>query len=182
MAAEELDVPLERITMIEGDTALTPDQGPTAGSQGVARGGMQIRRAAATARQALLVQASHRLGRPVTDLEVVDGTVRPKGGGAGISYADLVGDQRLNLTVDQKAPLRDPARFRIIGQSVRRPDVPAKVTGRHVFVHDISLPGMVHGRVTRPPALGATLLSVDESSIASIPGARVVRIGNFLGV
>jgi CO/xanthine dehydrogenase Mo-binding subunit len=182
MAAEELDVPLERITMIEGDTALTPDQGPTAGSMGVSRGGMQIRRAAATARQALVVRASQRLGRPVTDLEVVDGIVRPKGGGPGISYGDLIGDQRLNLAADQKAPLKDPATFRVIGKPVQRPDVPAKVTGRHVYVHDFSLPGMLHGRAIRPPAIGATLLSVDESSIASIPGVRVVRIDNFLGV
>jgi CO/xanthine dehydrogenase Mo-binding subunit len=182
MAAEELDVPLERITMIEGDTALTPDQGPTAGSAGVSRGGMQIRQAAATARQALLVRASQRLGQPVTDLEVADGIVKSKSGGAGVSYADLIGDQRMNLKVDQKAPLKDHTKFRIIGQPVRRPDVPAKVTGRHVFVHDFSLPGMLHGRVIRPPAIGATLVSVDESSIASIPGTRVVRIESFLGV
>ncbi len=182
MAAEDLDVAIERITMIEGDTALTPDQGPTAGSMGVSRGGMQIRRAAATARQALLVRASQRLGRPATDLEVVDGVVRVKGRGPGISYGELIGDQRLNLTVDQNAPLKDPAAFRIIGKSVQRPDVPSKVTGRHVYVHDFSLPGMLHGRVIRPPAVGATLLSVDESSIASIPAARVVRINNFLAV
>ncbi len=182
MAAEDLDVRIERITMIEGDTALTPDQGPTAGSMGVSRGGMQIRRAAATARQALLVRASQRLGRPVTDLEVVDGTVRPKGGGPGISYGELIGDQRLNLKVDQKVPLKEPAAFRIIGKPVQRPDVPAKVTGRHVYVHDLWLPGTLHGRVIRPPAIGAMLLSVDESSVAAIPGVRVVRINNFLGV
>jgi nicotinate dehydrogenase subunit B len=182
MAAEELEVPLERITMIEGDTALTPDQGPTAGSLGVSRGGMQIRQAAATARQALLTRASQRLGQPVADLEIADGVVRPKGGGPGVSYGDLIGDQRLTLKIDQKAPLKDPSKFRIIGQSARRPDVPGKVTGRHVFMHDFSLPRMLHGRAIRPPAVGAALLSVDESSIASIPGARVVRINNFLGV
>src|SRR5512137_1638797 len=103
MAAEELDVSLDRITMIEGDTALTPDQGATAGSYGVARGGMQIRRAAATARGALLDRAAQRLGRPVSDLEVIDGVIRPMSGGVGVSYADLIGDQRLNLTVDEKA-------------------------------------------------------------------------------
>jgi nicotinate dehydrogenase subunit B len=182
MAAEELDVPFERITMIEGDTALTPDQGPTAGSAGVSRGGMQIRRAAATARQALLVRASQRLGRAITDLEVVDGVIRPKGGGPGVSYGELIGDQRWNLRVDEKAPLKAPATFRLIGKSVRRPDVPAKVTGRHVFMHDFSVPGMLHGRVIRPPSIGAALLSVDESSVASIPGIRIVRINNFLGV
>ena len=182
MAAEELDVPLGRVTMIEGDTGLTPDQGATAGSAGVSRGGMQIRRAAATARQALLERAAQRLGRPVGDLEVADGMIQPKGGGPGVSYADLVGGQRLSLTVDQKAPLKDPARFRVIGQPARRPDVPGKATGRHGFVHDFSLPGMLHGRAIRPPGVGARLLAVDESSIASIPGARVVRIDNFLGV
>jgi CO/xanthine dehydrogenase Mo-binding subunit len=182
MAAEELDVPIERIAMIEGDTALTPDQGATAGSYGVARGGLQIRQAAATARRALLERAAHRLGRPVSDLEVAGGVVRPKGGAPGVSYAELVGDQRLNLAVDQKAPLKDPVKFQIIGRPARRRDVPAKVTGRHGFVHDFSLPGMLHARAIRPPAVGATLLAVEESSIASIPGARVVRIGNFLGV
>ena len=182
MAAEELDVPLARITMIEGDTALTPDQGPTAGSMGVSRGGMQIRRAAATARQALLERASQHLGKSATDLQITDGVVTPKGGGAGVSYGELVGDRRLNLKVDLKAPLKDPATFRIIGQPARRPDVPAKVTGRHVFVHDFSLPGMLYGRAIRPPAIGATLLAVDESSVGSIPGVRVVRIGSFLGV
>ena len=182
MAAEELDVPLDRITMIEGDTALTPDQGATAGSYGVARGGMQIRRAAATARQALLDRAAQRLGRPASDLEVIDGLVRPMGGGAGVSYADLVGDQRLNLTVNEKIPLKNPGKFHVIGKPAQRTDVPGKVTGRHGFVHDFSVPGMLHGRAIRPPAIGAALLSVDESSIAAIPGVRVVRIGSFLGV
>ena len=182
MAAEELDVAIERITMIEGDTALTPDQGATAGSYGVARGGLQIRRAAATARRALVDRAAQRLGRPVADLDVNDGVVGPKGGGPSVSYAELVGDQRLNLTVDEKAPLKDPGKFRVIGKAARRTDVPGKVTGRHGFVHDFSVPGMLHGRAIRPPAIGAALLSVDESSIASMPGTRVVRVGSFLGV
>ena len=182
MAAEELDVAIDRITMIEGDTALTPDQGPTAGSAGVSRGGVQIRQAAATARQALLTLAAQRLGRPVADLEIIDGVVRPKSGPPGLSFGELVGDRRLSLTVDPKAPLKDPRTYRIVGKPIKRPDVPAKVTGRHIFVHDFSVPGMLHGRVIRPPAVGASLTSVDESSITSIPGVRVIRIGSFLGV
>ena len=84
MVAEELDVPIERITeLIEGDTALCPDQGGTGGSTGISRGGQELRRAGATAREALLALAAQRLGRPVGDLEVADGVVRPKGGGAG---------------------------------------------------------------------------------------------------
>ena len=182
LVGEELDIPLERIAMIEGDTALTPNQGPTAGSYGIARGGTQIRQAAATARQALLAQAAQRLGKPVGDLEVADGVVRAKDGSASVTYGELIGNQAFNLKVDGKAPLKSPASFRFIGKSLPRPDIPAKVTGWHRYLHDLVLPGMLHARVIRPPALGATLVSVDESSIASIAGARVVRIQSFLAV
>jgi nicotinate dehydrogenase subunit B len=182
MAAEELDVAIGRVTIIEGDTALTPDQGGTGGSSTISRGGVQIRQAAATARQALLRLAADRLGQPAADLEIADGVVRPRSGGSGVSYADLIGGRRLSLAVDPSAPLKNPRTYRIVGTSVPRPDVAAKITGRHVYVHDVTLPGMLHGRVIRPPAVGATLRSVDASSIASIPGARVVRIGGFLGV
>src|SRR5256712_9245787 len=112
IVGEELDVPLERIAMIEGDTALTPNQGATAGSYGIARGGSQIRQAAATARQALLAQAAQRLGKPAGDLEVADGVVRAKDGSASVTYGELIGDQAFSLKVDGKAPLKSPDRFR----------------------------------------------------------------------
>jgi nicotinate dehydrogenase subunit B len=182
MVGEELDLRMDRIALIEGDTALTPDQGGTGGSYGIARGGLQLRQAAATARQALLGLAAQRLGRPVGDLEVEDGVVRPKAGGAGVSYGDLVGDRPIGVPVDPKAPVKDPTTYRLVGQRLPRPDVPAKVTGHHRYLHDLALPGMLHSRVLRPPAQGATLRSVDESSIASIPGARVVRLGSFVAV
>jgi CO/xanthine dehydrogenase Mo-binding subunit len=182
IVGEELDVPLERIAMIEGDTALTPNQGATAGSYGIARGGTQLRQAAATARQALLAQAAQRLGRPAGDLQIVDGIVRAKDGSAAVTYGELIGDRALNLKVDGGAPLKAPQSFRFIGKSLPRPDIPAKVTGRHRYLHDLTLPGMLHARVIRPPALGATLVSVEESSVAAIGGARVVRIQNFLAV
>ncbi|MET0851269.1 MAG: molybdopterin cofactor-binding domain-containing protein, partial [Candidatus Rokuibacteriota bacterium] len=183
MVAEELEVNIERITeLIEGDTAVCPDQGGTGGSTGITRGGQELRRAAATARGALLALAAQRLGNPVGDLTVADGVVSPRAGGAGVSYGELIGDRQLGLAIDAKAPLKPSSAFRYIGQSVPRPDVPAKVTGRHLYVQNLTLPDMLHGRAIRPPALGATLQSVDESSIAAIPGARVVRIGSFLGV
>ncbi len=183
MLAEDLDVAIDRITtMVEGDTALTPDQGPTAGSQGISRGGQELRRVAATARAALLALGAQRLGRPVAELETADGTVRPRDGGPGVPYGALIGDRRFGIKVDPRAPLRSPADFRWIGRSVPRPDVPAKVTGRNLYVTDVRLPGMLHARVLRPPAPGATLASVDEASIAGIPTARVVRLGSFLGV
>ena len=182
IVGEELDVPLERIAMIEGDTALTPNQGATAGSYGIARGGAQLRQAAATARQALLAQAAQRLNRPAGDLQITDGLVSAKDGSAAVSYGDLLGDRAFNVKIDLKAPLKSHERFRFIGKSLPRPDMPAKVTGHHRYLHDLTLPGMLHARVIRPPALGATLVSVDESSIASIGGARVVRIQSFLAV
>jgi nicotinate dehydrogenase subunit B len=182
MAGEELDVPVERIALIEGDTALTPDQGPTAGSQGITRGGVEVRRAAATARQALVGFAARKLGRPAEELEVVDGMIRPKGGGGGLGYAELVGGQRFEMKVDDKAPLKKVEAYRVVGKPLPRPDVPDKVTGRHVYVHDFALPDMLHARVIRPPAVRAELKSVDEKSIARIPGARVVRIKDFLAV
>src|SRR5258705_2034461 len=105
IVGEELDVPIERIAMIEGDTALTPNQGGTSGSYGVARGGTQMRRAAATARQALVSMAAARLGRPAADLEVVDGVVRAKDGSGSVAYRGLVGGSGVGLQVDAAPPV-----------------------------------------------------------------------------
>jgi CO/xanthine dehydrogenase Mo-binding subunit len=182
MAAEELGVGVERITLVEGDTALTPDQGPTAGSTGIMRGGIQIRQAAATAREALLRLGSEKLAKPVEELVVTDGEVRPTTGGPAIGFGVLVGSRRFGLKLDPKARLKSPADYTIVGKAVRRPDIPAKMAGRHPYMHDFAMPGMLHARVVRPPAVGATLLEVDEGSVTVIPGARVVRIKDFLAV
>ena len=182
MAAEELGIGVERIAMIEGDTALTPDQGATAGSSGIVRGGVQIRQAAATAREALIGLAATRTGKPAAEFDTADGEVRPKSGGSGLGFGELIAGKHFDVKVNGKARLRDPASYKIVGQALARPDIPAKVAGRHVFVHDFKLDGMLHGRVVRPPAVGAKLLSVDEGSIQTIPGASVVRINDFVAV
>jgi nicotinate dehydrogenase subunit B len=183
IVAEELDVPLASVTLVMGDTALTPDQGPTYGSQSIQTGGMQIRQAAATARSALVGQAAQRLGVELDDLAVTDGTIRVKAGGASITYGDLIGGRSLTLKVDATVQTKAPADFKIVGRSIARADVPEKLTGRFTYMHDLRVPGMLHGSVIRPPALGATLESVDEASIKDIPGiVKVVRDGNFLGV
>ena len=147
------------------------------------RGGVQIRQAAATAREALIALAAARAGKPAARIR----HRRRRGAAAspaapGIRFGDLVGDKRFGLKVDPKAKLRDPASYTIVGKPLARPDIPAKVTGRHVYVHDFKVAGMLHGRVVRPPAVGAKLVAVDEASIKAIPGARVVRINDFLGV
>ena len=182
MAAEELGIRIDKVKLIEGDTALTPDQGSTAGSTGVARGGVQIRQAAATAREAMLRMGAERLGVQTGDVEAVNGEIRAKGGGSGIHFGELIGDRQFALKLDPKAPLRNPDDYVLVGKPLGRPDVPAKVMGTHLYIHNLRIDGMLHGRTVRPAAVDARLLSVDESTIAHIPGARVVRIQNFLGV
>ena len=181
IAAEELDVPLNRVTLIQGDTMLTPDQGPTFGSLSIWMGGTQLRQAAATARKALTDIAAKQLGVPASELRIESGTI--KGNGKSASYAELIGGGAFSLKIDKDAPLKDPATYTIVGKSVPRLDIPAKATGSFMYMQDFRVPGMLHGRVVRPPAMGASLESVDESSVSDIPGlAKVVREGNFLGV
>ena len=182
MAAEELGIDVAKIQMIDGDTALTPDQGPTAGSSGIMRGGVQIRQAAATARQALIAVAATQMNVPIDSLDAIDGEVRPIVGGKGIAFQNLIGNQQFKLKIDSKAKLRNPNTYRYVGKGLPRPDVPAKVTGTHVYMQDFSLPGMLHARVIRPQSVGSRIISVDESSIKRIGKARIVRIEDFLAV
>ncbi len=181
LVAEELDVAIERIDMIESDTAITPDQGGTGGSYSIARAGVTIRQAAATARAALLEAASTGLGVPGSTLSVIDGVIKTADG-RSVSYAKLVTERRLEMPIDPKAPLKSPEHYRIVGTSVPRPDAAAKTAATHLYVHDLRVPGMLHARVIRPRAHGARLLTVDESSIRDIPGARIVREKDFLAV
>jgi nicotinate dehydrogenase subunit B len=182
MAAEELGVAADRITVIDGDTGVCPDQGGTGGSTGLTRGGAEVRQAAATARRALLNLGAERLNRRANELTIADGVVKPAAGGNGVGIGALVGDRRLSLKVDPKIPLQQPSSFTSIGKPLPRPDIPAKCTGRHTYVHDMTVPGMLHARVIRPASIGANLLAVDESSIREIPNVRVVRIKDFLAV
>jgi nicotinate dehydrogenase subunit B len=184
IAAEELGIGIDQIHYVEGDTSLTPDQGRTAGSAGIARGGMQIRQAAATARKALVELAAKRLNAKPEDLVADDGKVRPKSGGAGVVFAELLKGERFGLKLDPKAPLKDPSTYTLVGKPLPKPDVPHKCTGSggYVFMHDFSVAGMLHARVIRPPAIGAGLVSVDEASIAEFAGTQVVRIKDFLAV
>ncbi len=182
IVAEELGIRPERIDMIEGDTALTPNQGGTGGSSGIMAGGMQIRQAAATARQKLINLAAVQLKQPAESLDTADGAVVPRTGGAGIGFGTLVKGGRLDLAVDKNARVKNPDSYTIVGKSLPRPDLPAKLTGRHDYVQDIHVDGMLHARVIRAPAIGAKLNDVDATSIAQIPDARIVRVKDFLAV
>ena len=181
IAADELDVPLASVTVVQGDTALTPDQGTTWGSLTIQIGEVQIRNAAAVARNAFLELASAKLGVKSEDLTVENGII--SGGGKSVSFGDLIGGRSFALAVDHKTPpkTKDPKDFKLVGTAVRRIDIPAKVTGTFTYMQDFSVPDMLHGRVVRPPAIGASLESVDENSVRGIPGlVKVVREGNFL--
>ena len=184
IVAEELDVPVTAVTIVQGDTARTPDQGYTAGSKTLQLGGPPIRQAAAEARQVLLELAAARLGVTAGELTVKDGVVSvAHESDRRASYADLIGDRRFNHATNAAVATKSPDRYTVVGRPVRRVELPAKVTGSHVYVHNVRLPGMLHGRVVRPPAVGAAVVSVDERSVAGVPGlVRVVRRGDFVGV
>jgi nicotinate dehydrogenase subunit B len=181
IVAEELGVSPAGISLIEGDTGLTPNQGGTGGSTGISLGGMQIRQAAATARAALLRMAADQIGVPSAELSIAGTTILAKDR-RSVSIGALIGGRTFGLSVDKAAPLKDPATYTLVGTSYARPDLPAKLTARHTYVQDHRVDGMVHARVVRPPAIGAHLLDIDAASIAAIPGVRIVRLQNFLAV
>ena len=189
VAAEELDLNLDQLHVAPAETNVTPNQGGTYSSASIARGSPQVRAAAAEARQALLLLASARLGAPVDRLEVSRGVVSLKGdeGRHTVSYGQLVGDKRFDLKVTGKAPVKRPEQYRLVGRPAPRKDLPAKVAGHYDYIQHERLAGMLHARVVRPRGQraygsGAKVISIDEASIAAIPGARVVRRGDFLAV
>lgn len=183
IAAEELSVPFERISMIMGDTATTPDQWLTGAAITLQQGGGELRIAAANARIALLARAAEKLQVPVTELSVKDGIITASSKpGQSLAYGDLIGDG-FKLKVDPKAPVKSPKEYTIVGKSIPRVDIPDKVSGEHPFVHDFRLPGMLHARVIRPLQAGATLVSFDDTEAKKLKGyVQTVRKDNFLAV
>ena len=192
IVAEELDLGMPCVRVMLGDTARVPNQGGTIASASIQIHAQPLRLAAAQARAWLLERAAERLCAPVTSLEVRHGIVRVADDVARqVTYAQLVAGQRTVLTLANDTALKHPADYRVVGTRQPRVDIPAKLAGELVFVHDMRVPGMLHGRVVRPPYAGAdhgdfignTLESVDESSIAHIPGIRaVVVLRDFVGV
>jgi nicotinate dehydrogenase subunit B len=195
IVADELDVPYDRVTISIGDTATSLNQGGASGSTGVQDGGKQMRMAAAEARRVLVAMAADKLGVAPEQLTVTDGVVQSSADAEKkISYADLVGGQFFNVHLDWngkygnplyapgKAKPKDPKDHKVVGLPIKRDDVAPKVFAQTDFVTDIKVPGMIHGRVIRPPVAGAVPVQVDESSIANIPSAKVVWDKAFLGV
>ncbi|HUI81387.1 MAG TPA: molybdopterin cofactor-binding domain-containing protein [Bryobacteraceae bacterium] len=186
LIAEELSVPFDRVRLIMCDTALTPDQAYTAGSQSHPANFNRnnLAQAGATAREALLRAAADRLGVPVDQLQAADGVISVKQDPAKkVTYGELVAGKKFNLPLDPAARRKHPSEWTVLGKPVPRPDLPLLVTAEFEFVHNVRVPGMLHGRVVRPPAVGATVASVDEDSVVGMPGlVKVVVKKNFVGV
>jgi CO/xanthine dehydrogenase Mo-binding subunit len=187
IAAEELGLSMEQVTAAQLDTNVSISAFAVgSGSARNAMGATNMRGAAAAARTALLELASEQLGVPVSSLKVDKGVV--SGGGKTVKYGDLMAGKLFKSTIAaQSATLTDPKQFKVIGKRVPRIDIPNIVNGRATFIHNVRVPGMLHGRVVRPFGQGsvdqgAKLLSVNEKSIKNIEGAQVVVVGNFVGV
>jgi nicotinate dehydrogenase subunit B len=186
LVAEELCVPFRRVNLIYCDTALTPDQGVTSGSQSHPENfnHSNLAQAAATAREALLRLGADRLGLPVDQLVAADGVISAKNDPSKqASYGQLLAGKKLNLTVDKMAKRKPASEWTVLGTPAQRPDLPAVVTGRFEYVHNVRVPGMLHGAVVRPPTVGATVVNVDENSVKDMPGVvKVVVRKNFIGI
>lgn len=191
IVAEELDVPADRVRMILGDTAVTPDQGATIASDTIQNSAIPLRAAAAQARALLVARAADRLGVGSQVIQTENGLLFSDPERERFTIGELVRGHGAQMNVDRDFPTKDPADYRLVGKSAMRVDIPAKASGDLVFVHDMRVPGMVHGRVIRPPYAGVdagdfvghSLIGVDESSIAHLPGIlNIVTIGDFVGV
>jgi nicotinate dehydrogenase subunit B len=190
IVAEELDVSFARVVVVLGDTSRVPDQGATIASETIQVSAVPLRKAAAQTRHFLLARAALRLDLPVEDLTVEDGLIRGRDN-RSVSYGELIEDETIRLELANDAVVKAVDTYSIVGQSVRRADLVAKATGEQVYVHDVRVPGMLHGRVVRPPYagvdagpfVGTSLITVDEASVRDVPGlVAVVTIRDFVGV
>jgi len=198
IVAEELDVPLKAVKVIMGDTATTVDQGGASGSTGIQNGGKQMRVAAAEARRILVEMAAQKFGVDPGSLVVIDGIVRMRESRDdtthSASYGDLIGGRYFNTQLEWnkqfgnnlyapgKAVPKKPSDYKIVGKPLPREDIAPIVYCQEDFVTDVKVSGMLHARMVRPPAAGATPINVDEASVKNIRGVQIVRQDGFLAV
>jgi nicotinate dehydrogenase subunit B len=190
IVAEELDVCFARVVVVLGDTSRVPNQGATIASETIQITAVPLRKAAAQARHFLLARAAEKLELAAGELTIEDGLIRGRDN-RSVSYGELIAGETIRLELAEDVAVKAADAYTIVGQSVPRVDLPAKATGELVYVHDVRVPGMLHGRVVRPPYagvdagdfVGTSLIAVDESSVRDIPGlVAVVRIGDFIGL
>lgn len=182
VAAEQLDVAFEAVTLVTADTARTPDEGFTSGSLSMKDSGTAILNAAAEVRALLVAEAAKRWGADASVLTTAEGRVQAPDG-RSLGYGELAATVSLDRRATATAKLKDPRLYRVMGRPRPRLDIPAKVTGGVAYVHDLRLPGMVHARVVRQPSYGATLVEADIAGVEAMPGVlKVVRDGSYLAV
>jgi nicotinate dehydrogenase subunit B len=190
IVAEELDVSFARVVVVLGDTSRVPNQGATIASETIQITAAPLRKAAAQARQFLIARAAELLALPIEELSIEDGLIRGRDN-QSVSYGEVIANDTIRLELADDVPVKAVGNYSIVGRSMPRVDLPAKATGELVYVHDVRVPGMLHGRVVRPPYagvdagpfVGTSLLAIDEPSVRDIPGlVKVVRIGDFVGV
>ena len=196
MIAEELDLPLDRVAIVQGDTDVTINMGGASGSTGILQGGLVMRVAAAEARRILVEMAAEKLGSGADELSVDNGRISAKKDPSkSVTYGDLIGGRHFSealewnkvigsgLSVKGKAKLKSPKDYKIVGKSgVPRRDVAGKILGTTEYMVDVKVPGMVHGRVIRPPVAGAVPVAIDESSVKTIPGVQIIWDKGFIGI
>ncbi|MDA1183536.1 MAG: molybdopterin-dependent oxidoreductase [Acidobacteria bacterium] len=192
MMCDELDIAYDQTSLVMGSTDVTVDQGGSGGSDAIQVDGWPMRRVAAEARRVLLELASERFGVPVAQLSIREGVISVTADPSRTAtFGDLVGGRRFNITLTGDtinatagvAAVKAVQDLNIVGQSLPRYDIPAKVDGSLRWAVDVTLPGMVHARNVKPPFAGATLVSIDESSVRDLPGfVRVVSRGNYVAV
>lgn len=178
IAADELDVGCGRIRMAPVTTDSSPDEALTAGSRSIEDSGAALRQVGAEVRAILLAAAARRLQVPPNELSVEDGVINGE-----VGYWDLLDDVDLDVDAAGSVAPKPFADRRVVGASPGRLDIPDKVHGRPRFIHDITLPGMLYGKVVRPPSRGATLVCLDAAQAVALDGVvEAVREGDFLGV
>jgi nicotinate dehydrogenase subunit B len=186
LIAEELSVPFNRVTLLQCDTGVTPDQGTTSGAQSHPTNFNQanLALAGATAREVLAQRAAAHLNLPVQQLLTRDGVVMSRTDASKrVTYGELIAGAKFGTALNTNAARKPQNEWTILGTSIRRPEIPAMVTGQFEYVQNVRVPGMLHGQVVRPPFVGATLERVDESSVRGMPGfVKVVTKKNFVGV
>lgn len=180
-AAEELEIDPVAITLITADTVLTPNEGYTAGSMSMQNSGTAVRNAAAQVRELLIAKAATQFNVAPDSLRAENGKI--VGGPSELPYGQLVADQMLHVNAQPQSKLKATADFKVMGKPLGRVDIPGKVTGGAAYVQDMRLPGMLHGRVIRPPSYKATLVSADVDGVAKMPGVvKVIHDGSYLAV
>jgi isoquinoline 1-oxidoreductase len=182
LVAEELMVPFDAITMVMGDTDLVPYDAGTFGSQSTPQMGPRLRNMAATARQALIQMAAKQWGVDAASLTTADGKVTNPAGKLSLTYGQLTHGEQIVTTVSSSAPLTPAKDWKVAGTAIPKAGGREFVTGKHKYPSDISLPGMMFGKVLRATGFNATLVSVDTSAAEKLPGVKLVRDGDFIGV